>query len=302
MGQLLPERKSVVVDSVEIPYLDRPAIARPASGEADAPPILLLHALLATKETLTELIAGLPANRRIVAIDLLFMHPVEAPDGARKARRKKLDVHQSNLARLVRGFMQNVGLERPVAIGHSHGGVLALRLAATERGLLRGLVLMCPAHPFGGYRSHVVNFYLRQPGRFLALSIPLAPSWMILRAYNEAAGSQRRIRMRHLRPHLRVLRNRNTLRRVLQMLATWDADMDELRHALAVRAIDEPTLLIWGEEDPVVPIASAAELQEHLADSQMVTLPGMGHLLVEEAPEECAGLIREWLGRVDARG
>jgi len=293
MGVLLPERKSVVVDSVEIPYLDRAA-----SGEVQAPPILLLHALLATKETLTELIAGLPADRRIVAIDLLFMHPVGSGNG----KRKKLDVHQSNLARLVRGFMESVGLMRPVAIGHSHGGVLALRLAATERGLLRGLVLLCPAHPFGGYRSHVVNFYLRQPGRFLALSIPLAPSWMILRAYNEAAGSQRRIRMRHLRPHLRVLRNRNTLRRVLQMLATWDADMDELRHALAVRSIDEPTLLIWGEEDPVVPIGSAAELQEHLADSQMVTLPGMGHLLVEEAPEECAGLIREWLEMVDARG
>jgi len=285
---LAPKPKHVVVDAVDIHYLEREA-----SGEENAPPILLLHALLATKETLTELIAGLPADRRIVAIDLLFMHPVN--------KGKTLDVHQANLARLVHGFMESVGLVRPVVIGHSHGGVLALRLAATERGLLRGLVLMCPAHPFGGYRSHVVNFYLRQPGRFLALSIPLAPSWMILRAYNEAAGSRRRIRMRHLRPHLRVLRNRNTLRRVLQMLATWNADMDELRQALT-RVIEQPVLLIWGEDDPVVPIASATELQEHLADNEMVTLPGMGHLLVEEAPEECAGLIQEWLKRVDARG
>ena len=285
----VPKPKHVVVDSVDIHYLEREA-----SGEELAPPILLLHALLATKETLAEWMVCLPADRRIVAIDLLFMHPVD--------KGKMLDVHQSNLARLVRGFVQSVGLVRPVAIGHSHGGVLALRLAAMDRGLLRGLVLMCPAHPFGGYRSHVVNFYLRQPGRFLALSIPLAPSWMILRAYNAAAGSKRRIRMRHLRPHLRVLRNRNTLRRVLQMLVTWDADMDELRQALVAQAIEEPTLLIWGEDDPVVPIASAKELEEHLADSEMVTLPDMGHLLVEEAPEECAGLIREWLARVDARG
>jgi pimeloyl-ACP methyl ester carboxylesterase len=291
-GKFLPERRHVVVDSVDIHYLERAA-----SGGESAPPILLLHALLATAESLTELIAGLPTDRRVVAIDLLFMHPVTQ----RNDKRKKLDVHQANLAGLVHGFMESVGLVRPVVIGHSHGGVLALRLAATERDLLRGLVLMCPAHPFGGYRSHVVNFYLRQPGRFLALSIPLAPSWMILRAYNEAAGPKSRIRMRHLRPHLRVLRNRNTLRRVLQMLATWDADMDELRQALAERAIEMPTLLIWGEDDPVVPIASAAELGEHLDDSEMVTLPGMGHLLVEEAPEECGRLIREWLGRVDAR-
>lgn len=280
------ERKSVVVDSVEIHYLERAA-----SGGHDAAPILVLHALLATADTLTELIAGLPTERGVVAIDLLFMQPID--------KGKKLDVHQANLAGLVHGFMESVGLVRPVVIGHSHGGVLALRLAATERGSMRGLVLMCPAHPFGGYRSHVVNFYLRQPGRFLALSIPLAPSWMILRAYNEAAGSKRRIRMRHLRPHLRVLRNRNTLRRVLQMLGTWDADMDELKQALKVQAVEIPTLLIWGEDDPVVPIASAAELEEHLENSELVTLPGMGHLLVEEAPEECGRLIREWLGRMD---
>jgi pimeloyl-ACP methyl ester carboxylesterase len=82
------------------------------------------------------------------------------------------------------------------------------------------------------------------------------------------------------------------------MLHTWDADMDELRRLL-IEPIAVPTLLIWGEEDPVVPMASAAELEKHLGDYELVTLPEMGHLLVEEAPEECAELIRAWL---DARG
>ena len=61
-----------------------------------------------------------------------------------------------------------------------------------------------------------------------------------------------------------------------------------------------PTLLIWGDEDPVVPIASAADLEKHLAVSERVTLAGMGHLLSDEAPEECARLIGEWLVRLDA--
>jgi pimeloyl-ACP methyl ester carboxylesterase len=124
---------------------------------------------------------------------------------------------------------------------------------------------------------------------------------MILRAYNEAAGSKSRIRMRHLRPHLRVLRNRNTLRRVLEILKTWDEDMGGLRKALTKAAIAIPTLLIWGDEDPVVSITSAAALEEHLAYSERATLVGMGHLLAEEAPEECASLIGQWLDRLDAR-
>ncbi len=280
--------RDVVVNGVRLFYMERDA----AKGQ-NASPILLLHALLATAETLEDLIAGLPADRRIVAIDLLSAQPAD--------RAKELDVHQASLSGLIRDFMRSMGLVKPVLVGHSHGGVLALRLAATDPTALEGVVLMCPAHPFGGYRSHVVNFYLRQPGRMLALSIPLAPSWMILRAYNEAAGSKSRIGMRHLRPHLAVLRNRNTLRRVLEILKTWDEDMAGLREVLTKAEIAVPTLLIWGDEDPVVPIASAAELEVHLADSERVTLVGMGHLMPEEAPEECARFIGDWVARLEAR-
>ncbi|WP_158792170.1 alpha/beta fold hydrolase [Granulicella sp. L60] len=282
----------VVVNGVRLAYMEREAV-KGQNVPPILPPILLIHALLATAETLTELIAGLSADRRIVAIDLLAAQPAD--------RTKKLDVRQASLTGLIHSFMKSIGLMQPVVIGHSHGGVLALRLAAMGSPGLKGLVLMSPAHPFGGYRSRVVNFYLRQPGRMLALSIPLAPNWMILRAYNEAAGSKSRIRMWHLRRQLSVLRNRNTLRRVLEILGTWDQDMGELREVLTKAAIATPTLLIWGDEDPIVPITSAAELEEHLEDSERVTLAGMGHLLAEEAPEECARVIGGWLARLDAQ-
>lgn len=285
------QHRHVVVNGICVNYVEREAVRTQNTGPI-GPPVLLLHGLLATAETLTELMAGLPADRRVVGVDLLSAQPAD--------RAKKLDVSQASLAGLIHDCMKSIGLVQPVLVGHSHGGVLALRIAATRPTTLTGLVLLSPAHPFGGYRSRVVNFYLRQPGRMLALTIPFAPRWLILRAYNQAAGSQSRIRMRHLRPYLKVLRNRNTLRRVLEILQTWDADMYGLREALAKVPIAVPTLLLWGDEDAVVPIASAAELQEHLAASERVTLPGRGHLLAEEAPEECARFISEWLACLDA--
>lgn len=75
--------------------------------------------------------------------------------------------------------------------------------------------------------------------------------------------------------------------------------MDELRGVLIEAAIATPTLLIWGDEDLVVPLTSATELEEHLVNSRRVTLAGVGHLLAEEAPDDCARLIEEWL-RLDA--
>jgi pimeloyl-ACP methyl ester carboxylesterase len=272
------DRKSLTVAGVLLHYIEF------SSGSpATDPPLLVLHQLLATAETLTGIIQHLPADRRIIALDILSAQPSFGP----------LDLRSELLANLIQQFLATVGMHRPIVIGHSHGGNLGLWLAA--KGYISALALLCPAHPYGGYRSKVVAFYLTRWGRFLALSIPFAPSRAILWAYNEAAGPARSITLRHLKPHLVVLRNRNSLRRVLEILRTWEDDMTSLRYALAANPIQQPTLLLWGEKDVVVPAASAPGLLALLTAPDSRVLPGLGHLLPEEAPALCAGLITGWL-------
>jgi pimeloyl-ACP methyl ester carboxylesterase len=271
--------KLISVAGVRLNYLEVEPV-EPSSK----PPLLLLHQLLATAETLEGLIRELPGDRRIVALDILSAHPDAG----------ELDMRSRALAELVAAFARAVGLEKPVVIGHSHGGALGLWLAGMPEIGVRGLVLLCPAHPFAGYRDHVVAFYLTRWGRFLALSIPLAPSRAILWAYNQAAGNSR-ITLRHLKPHLRVLRSRKALVRVLEILRTWETDMTELRQVMIAKSVKQPVMLIWGDQDSVVPMESAIELERHLAASARIMLTGAGHLLPEEAPAECGKLIRTWL-------
>jgi pimeloyl-ACP methyl ester carboxylesterase len=79
------------------------------------------------------------------------------------------------------------------------------------------------------------------------------------------------------------------------LLKSWKRDMKKLAEALASHPADVPALLIWGDRDPVVPAFTAKELMRHLADSEQVTLPGVGHLPNDERPDQCAELIRTWL-------
>ena len=276
------ERKEVIAGGIRLQYIERPA-----DGPSAKKPLLLIHGLLATAETQAELIALLPADRRIVALDLLSATPVD--------RSHTLPVHFDSLAALVTEFAEALGIHDPVLIGHSHGGVLSLNIATFHRMPVSGLVLLCPAHPFEGYRAHVVAFYLKPLGRQLALCIPFAPAWAILGAYNDAAGPGKPITYKHLGHYMRVLRKRKTLKRVLEMLKTWEEDMDTMRASMQQTAIPQSTLLIWGDADPVVPISSAAALEQHLAASERITLPGKGHLLAEEAPQELAQHITAWL-------
>lgn len=276
--------KQITVRGVRLNYLEvLPNV--PTSK----PPLLVLHQLLATAETLTDLISRIPSGHRIIAVDILSAEPASG----------HLDLRAQSLAALIAAFANALGIERPVIIGHSHGGTLALWLAAAQGTPLaldlQGLILLAPAHPFAGYRAHVVAFYLTRWGRFLALRIPLAPSRLILWAYNQATGPAHSITFAQFRPHLAILRSRKALARVLEILRTWETDMTSLRTALTTRPIQQPTLLLWGDHDVIVPASSAPALEANLEHWQKFILPGRGHLLPQEAPEDCAAIIRIWL-------
>lgn len=55
-------------------------------------------------------------------------------------------------------------------------------------------------------------------------------------------------------------------------------------------------LLVWGEEDRIVPPGYAAEFADRLERSQTVILPRCGHLPMLERPEEMARQVIEFLG------
>jgi len=62
-----------------------------------------------------------------------------------------------------------------------------------------------------------------------------------------------------------------------------------------VHAITTPTLIMWGAEDKLIPVASAAWFAGLLPNAKRVTYPGIGHLLMEETPDRSAADLTSWL-------
>ena len=58
-----------------------------------------------------------------------------------------------------------------------------------------------------------------------------------------------------------------------------------------ISTITKPTLIIWGENDGLIPVSSAYLFKEHIKGSKLVVLPGIGHVPMEEAPDKVADLI-----------
>jgi pimeloyl-ACP methyl ester carboxylesterase len=64
-----------------------------------------------------------------------------------------------------------------------------------------------------------------------------------------------------------------------------------------LRAIQAPTLLIWGEQDRLIPFSNAADYVKAIPNAELVALPGVGHLPQEESPAVSLAALTGFLDR-----
>jgi hypothetical protein len=70
----------------------------------------------------------------------------------------------------------------------------------------------------------------------------------------------------------------------------WDANRIENDAHL----INQPTLLIWGEDDNVIPVRNGEKLYDSILNSRLVVLKDCGHVPPEENPERFVELVSEF--------
>jgi pimeloyl-ACP methyl ester carboxylesterase len=275
------ERRHLEVDGLRLSYLEQGAAV---VGE---PTLVLLHGLMGCAETFVPLMEEL-AGTHLIALDL--------PGAGLSERRADIDARLLVTAELVARFLKVIGVEKPVVLGHSHGGAVALSVAARYREAVRSLVLLAPAHPYFVEANPLIRFYLSLPGRMFAYTMPWFPEWVQMVGLRRMAGPQSWDSPERLKPYRENLRTPGTMAHLLRLLRTWHKDMQGLRKALR-KHLETPTLVVWGDSDRAVPVGSAPELRRHLVHSELRVMAGVGHRPAEERPEMVAGLVREWMER-----
>jgi pimeloyl-ACP methyl ester carboxylesterase len=188
------------------------------------------------------------------------------------------------------------GLDELTLIGHSLGGAVvlltALRLLEENPSLVRRLVLVSapivpqPPSPF-----------IRLAGRPLigpVLLRLLPPRFLIRTALKWAYFDSGIVSESHVEAYAEPLRRRDG-RYALALSARQvvPADFEDVPPLL--RRLTLPVLLLWGEDDPIVPLASGKRAEELLSNAILEVLPECGHVPQEERPREALGLLRDFL-------
>ena len=201
----------------------------------------------------------------------------------------------------VRAFCDALGIVDPIVLGASFGGMVALAYATRHPAHPSKLVLISTEAAGGSYRERRVALFERFGGpevgalarrRFLQPEAPLD---------QEAREAWRRLAMP---VYTRIPRDPDMARRAInrpEVALHWFAkpggESDTFNMFPELDRIRCPTLVIGGEDDPMHPIESqadlAAALPPHLV--QFERFADCGHGVVPDAPERAMALLREFI-------
>lgn len=264
----------VAVDGMEVHYRD----------EGSGPVLLLLHGSNASLHTWDGWVQELQSNYRLIRLDL----PGHGLTGPHPENR----YHWAEAARFVDHFVQKLGVDRFVIVGNSMGGGIAWNYALAFAQKVEKLVLLDargipPQEPLPfAFRAYSV------PGLNGLLTV-FTPRWIVAQSlrdvYGEASKVSEALIDRYFDLGLREGNRRATAYR-MSHLDTYEA-------LPRLAELKLPTLILWGEKDTWILPKYGHEFARRIAGAKLILYPGLGHVPMEEAPQETARDVRAFLGR-----
>lgn len=241
-------------------------------------PLVLLHGIVASSFSFRLITPELSRDFRLYLPDLL----VAGADASLKA----------TASRMLQ-LLDRAGVDSANLLGSSHGGAVAMELSAMAPQRIQRLILVSPANPFARGYHRIVKFYLSPTGGIFIRLAPFAPVLIWEYAMRRMCGRASRLAKDIGLGYRQPLRQSGVTAQIRSSLQTFISEIEALREKLPDLS-KIPTLLIWGDRDPVVEFDSARELQQALG-ADMVVMPGVGHLPYEEAPEEFSRIVLKYL-------
>lgn len=254
------------------------------------PLVLLIHGMAGSATTWKQVMPALSERFTVLAPDLL---------GHGESDKNKGDYSLGAMASTLRDLLVALGYKRATVVGQSYGGGIALQFAYQYPERCERLVLVNA----GGLGTEV-NPLLRVltlPGSEAILLVACAPP---VRRIVEAIGRiifRKKLENATVIPELwRSYSSLGDVEGRRAFLRTLRAVIDPRGQSVSANdklylAAGMPTLIIWGEDDRVIPVAHAHAAHAVIAGSWLEIIEGVGHYPHCEAPDRFVTALTEFI-------
>jgi pimeloyl-ACP methyl ester carboxylesterase len=263
-----PASRFMNIDGVRIHYRD----------EGRGPAILLLHANFGNLIGWDPWVEALRDSYRVVRMDFAS-HGLTGPDPTG-------DYSLERTLELTEKFVDAVGLEQFSIAGTSLGGTVAIRYSHRHPERIESLILLNPGSLEGRERPPMPD-----AAYVLKYILPRAlPEFMLRQGFGDAGKVTDELIDRWYDMWMREGQREAQLDRLRQYESEGIEDV--------IRALEPPTLLMWGEANTTADFEQShefVELLESVASLRFISYPGVGHMAVQEAGAETARDVRAFL-------
>ena len=267
---------SPVVKSVELP--NRVTLPYAEQGDPSGVPLLLVHAIADSWRSFERVLTHLPDSVHAFAL---------TQRGHGDASRPVAGYSVHDFASDLAAFMDAVHLDAAVIAGGSSGGFVARRFAIDHPERTLGLVLL-------GSPANLAD----KPGVLEEWDSTLSK----MRDPVDPHFVREFVKSTLARPVPRTFLE-TVVRENLKVPArVWIATMAGLLQDESfgeLGRIQAPTLVIWGDQDSVLPRSDQELLATAIPDSQLVVYPGAGHAFYWEEPDRVASDLASFIAELE---
>ena len=272
--------KRYVASSPQMLDVDGLKVHYKETGPQAAPALLLMHGFGSSLQAWDDWSLKLEQKYRVIRLDL----PGFGLTGASPAN----DYSEEKDLAILTHFADKLGLEKFSIIGHSMGGKMAWTLAATQPERVQALVLMAPD---GFPEAKDIGTKPYEVPAVMGLIKYFLPKYLVRKSIEPAFAEADALSDARVNRYYDMLRAPGVRAAILER-SNQTIYTDPVPRLKAIKA---PTLLIWGEQDQMIPSTNAKSYANVLSNSTTVLVPKLGHLLQEEQPEKGLTAVMQFL-------
>ena len=255
-------------------------------GPRDDPqPLVLLHGTSASLHTWDGWAARLTPAHRVIRVDLPgFGLTGPDPHG---------DYTIERYVHFTLALLDALGVEHCVIGGNSFGGWVAWETALARPDRVARLVLIDAAGYEPGSTSVPIAFRVARIPLLNELMKVTLPRSLIESSVRNVYGDPTRVTPQLVDRYYELTLRAGNREGLVQRFA--QAPLGE--HAEWIGRIQQPTLILWGGRDRLIPPANARRFESEIHGSRLVVFPELGHVPQEEDPEATVAALQDFLAK-----
>ncbi len=262
-------------------------------GNQRAMPVLLIHGFTASLHTFEPWVELLKDDYRVITMDV----PGFGLTGAIPSR----DYSDETTFSVINQLTEQLGVDNFVIGGNSMGGGISWRYTLAHPEKVKGLILIdasgnrsWQARPEGD-DSAVAGFNLLDQPWFRAIANQLDPYYLVSQGLKASFTNQAVV------DEAMIMRYNDMLLREGSRQAIGDrrtAFIPPSEPVSVLADITVPTLVMWGKDDAIIPFSFASVFTDNIPNASTAYYDDVGHIPMEEAPEQSAKDVAEFLAKL----